>query len=71
MVNQLIYSKFNKESKMRLSLKYEQKLEKDKFLAVLDIGVISTEICRLKNLLRSIGVSAEDKSLEKLRLWKD
>jgi hypothetical protein len=56
---------------MRLSLKYEQKLEKDKFLAVLDIGVISTEICRLKNLLRSIGVSAEDKSLEKLKLWKD
>jgi hypothetical protein len=56
---------------MRLSIKYEEKLKKDKFLAVLDIGVISTEICRLKNLLRSIGVSTEEKSLEKLRLWKD
>ena len=56
---------------MRLSLKYEQKLEKDKFLAVLDIGAISTEIFRLNNILRSIEINTEDKSLERLKLWKD
>lgn len=56
---------------MRLSIKYEEKLRNDKFLFIGDVGVISTEICRLKSILRSVGVSTKDKDLEKLKLWKD
>lgn len=57
--------------RMRLSLKYEQKLKKKAALNVLDVGVMATEIHRLKTILRHIGVSVEDENLAKLRLFKD
>ena len=57
--------------RMRLSLKYEQKLKKKAALNALDVGVMATEICRLKTILYHIGVSVADENLAKLRLWKD
>ena len=57
--------------RMRLSLKYEQKLKKKAALNVLDVGVMATEICRLKTILYHIGVSVADENLQKLRLFKD
>ena len=56
---------------MRLSIKYEQKLKKKNALNALDVGVMATEICRLKTILYHIGVSVADENLAKLRLWKD
>lgn len=56
---------------MRLSLKYEQKLKKKSALNALDVGVMATEIHRLKTILSHIGVSVADENLAKLRLWKD
>ena len=57
--------------RMRLSLKYEQKLKKKAALNALDGGVMATEICRLKTILYHIGVSVADENLAKLRLFKD
>jgi len=56
---------------MRLSIKYQQKLEKKDALNALDVGVMATEICRLKTILYNIGVNTDDKNLRKLRLWKE
>lgn len=56
---------------MRLSIKYVQKLKKKNALNALDVGVMATEIHRLKTILRHIGVSVADENLAKLRLFKD
>lgn len=56
---------------MRLSIKYEQKLDKKLPINELDIGVLATEILRLKKILYDAGVCPEDKNLVKLRLWRD
>lgn len=56
---------------MRLSIKYQQKVDKKQQINELDIGVLATEILRLKKILYDAGVSPDDKNLLKLRLWKD
>ena len=56
---------------MRLSIKYEQKLDKKLLINELDIGVLATEIIRLKAILYRCNVAVDDQNLLKLRLWHD
>lgn len=56
---------------MRLSIKYEEKLNKQGSIDVLDIGVISTEIFRLKTILKDVGINPKDENIERLKLWKN
>lgn len=56
---------------MRLSIKYQQKVDKKQPINELDIGVLATEILRLKKILYDAGVSPDDKNLVRLRFWRE
>lgn len=51
---------------MKVSIKYENQLKREGYLSMLDVGVISTEICRLIKMLEVLGINTQSENLQKM-----